>query len=196
MEATGGRRARAARTRARILTAARRRFAVDGYERTTIRGVAADAGIDPALVMRHFGNKQGLFAAAADVDLALPDLEGVPAERLGAAAVGHFLERWDGGDSLRVLLATAVTSSEAAARMQEIFRAQLAPFVAAAGPHDPAAAAERAGLVATQMLGLALCRYVLRLPPVVALDGEAVQRWLGPVVQRYLTGGSEAAPLS
>lgn len=183
------RRERAERTRAAILRAARERFAADGYEGTTIRAVAAAAGVDPSMVMRYYGSKQGLFAAAAEFDLALPDLSQVPAERLGEAAVGHFLARWegeDGGDSLRVLLASSVTSAEAAARMQEIFRAQLAPVVAAAGPHGERAAATRAGLVATQMLGLAMCRYVLRLPPVVALDRAAVVAWLGPVVQRYL----------
>jgi len=183
-------RERAERTRAAILRAARERFAAEGYERTTIRAVAAGAQIDPSMVMRYYGSKQGLCAAAAEFDLALPDLSRVPAERLGETAVGHFLTRWegdDGGDALRVLLASAATSPEAATRMQEIFRAQLAPVVAAAGPHDERAAATRAGLVATQMLGLAMCRYVLRLPPVVALDQAAVVAWLGPVVHRYLT---------
>ena len=194
-----GRRARAERTRSAILRAARERFAAGGYERTTIRAVAADAGIDPSMVMRYYGSKQGLFTAAADFDLALPDLSAVPRDRLGSTAVAHFLSRWegdDGGDSLRVLLASAATSPEAAGRMQEIFRAQLAPVVAAAGPHEPAAAATRAGLVATQMLGFALCRYVLRLPPVVALDRDAAVAWLGPVVQRYLTAGEPAPPSS
>ena len=183
-------RERAERTRAAILRAARERFAAEGYERTTIRAVAAAAQIDPSMVMRYYGSKQGLFTAAAEFDLALPDLSRVPAERLGETAVGHFLTRWegdDGGDALRVLLASAATSPEAATQMQQIFRAQLAPVVAAAGPHDERAAATRAGLVATQMLGLAMCRYVLRLPPVVALDPAAVVAWLGPVVQRYLT---------
>lgn len=127
---------------------------------------------------------------AADFDPALPDLSQVPTEQLGAAAVDHFLSRWEGeqtDDSLRVLLATAATSAAAAQQTQHIFRAQLAPVVAAAGPHDPATAATRAGLVATQMLGLTLCRYVLRLPPIVDLDRDAVLHWLSPVIRRYLT---------
>lgn len=180
----------AERTRAAILRAARTRFSREGYERTTIRAVAADAGIDASMVMRYYGSKQGLFTASADVDLALPDLAHIPREQLGAAAVGHFLSRWEGAgtdDSLRVLLASAATSPAAAARMQEIFRAQLQPVVLAAGPHRPEEAATRAGLVATQILGLALCRYVLRLPPVVDLTPESVVRWLAPTLQRYLT---------
>ncbi|MGH2944124.1 MAG: TetR family transcriptional regulator [Solirubrobacteraceae bacterium] len=169
------------------MQAARAQFAADGFERTTIRAVAADADIDPSMVMRYYGSKRGLFAAATHVDLELPDLAGVPAGELGAATVRHFLSRWDGADdSLRILLASAATNATAAQRMQEIFRAQLQPVVAAAGPHDPGTAAVRAGLVASQMLGLALCRYVLRLPPVVDLEPEAIVRWLSPVVQRYL----------
>ena len=181
---------RSERTRAAILEAARARFAAHGFERTTIRAVAADARIDPSMVMRYYGSKRGLFAAAANFDLELPDLSGVPADELGHAAVSHFLSRWEGeraDDSLRILLASAATSAPAAQQMREIFQAQLAPVVAAAGPHDPTTAATRAGLVATQMLGFALCRYVLRLPPVVDLDRDAVLRWLAPVIQRYLT---------
>jgi AcrR family transcriptional regulator len=181
---------RSQRTRTAILQAARARFAADGFERTTIRAVAADARIDPSMVMRYYGSKRGLFAAATSVDLELPELSRVPAGELGAAAVGHFLSRWEGDradDSLRILLASAATNPIAAEQMQDIFRAQLAPVVAAAGPHDPETAAVRAGLVATQMLGFALCRYVLRLPPVVDLEHDDVVRWLGPVIQRYLS---------
>ena len=123
----GTKRDRSQRTRAAILSAARARFATDGFQRTTIRAVAADAGIDPSMVMRYYVNKQGLFAAAADFDLALPDLSLVPTEQLGAAAVDHFLSRWEGeesGDSLLMLLASAATSTSAAQQMQQIFRAQ------------------------------------------------------------------------
>nr|BFE85124.1 hypothetical protein GCM10020093_077250 [Planobispora longispora] len=70
-------------TKTLILAAARERFAADGYERATIRAIAADAKIDPSMVMRYFGNKDKLFAAAADVDLRLPDLAALPARRWG-----------------------------------------------------------------------------------------------------------------
>lgn len=182
------------RTREAILEAARQRFAAEGFERTTIRAVADDAHIDPSMVMRYYGSKEGLFAAAVDFDLALPDLSQVPTHQLGAAAVNHFLTRWEGeqaGDPLPVLLATAATSEAAAHQMQRIFQAQLEPVVAAATPGDPSTSATRAGLIATQLLGLALCRYVLRLSPVVDLNREALLHWLAPVIQRYLT---EPAP--
>lgn len=173
-------------TRAAILTAARERFAADGFERATIRAIAADAGIDPSMVMRYYGSKDKLFAAAADFDLRLPDLDGVPRDELGARLVTHFLQRWEGDDTLMALLRAAVTNEAAAERMREIFGTQLGPIVAKATGGAPDAP-RRAGLVATQALGFALCRYVLKLPPVVALDRDEAIAWLGPTVQRYLT---------
>lgn len=172
-------------TKEAILTAARERFGSDGYERATIRAIAADAGIDPAMVMRYFGNKEKLFAAAAEFDLRLPDLTGTPVEAVGQALAGHVVDRWDGDETLMALLRAAVTNPAAAERMREIFAGQLGPLVLAIAPGD---APTRAGLVATQVLGVALTRYVLRLPPVVAMDRDEIVAWLGPTLQRYLTG--------
>jgi AcrR family transcriptional regulator len=173
-------------TRAAILVAARERFASDGYERATIRAIAADAEIDPSMVMRYYGNKEKLFAAAAEFDLQLPDVSAIPPDQLGASLARHFLNRWEGDDTLTALLRAAATNEAAAARMRDLFGVQLLPVVAAACP-DPADAPRRAGLVATQMLGLALCRFVLRLPPVVAMPAEEAAAWVGPTIQRYLT---------
>ncbi|MGS2644258.1 TetR/AcrR family transcriptional regulator [Streptosporangium sp. LJ11] len=172
-------------TKAAILTAARERFAADGYERATIRAIASDAGIDPSMVMRYYGNKDRLFAAAADVDLRFPDLAAVPREEVGRTLVAHFLDRWEDDEGMMILLRTGVTNEGAAERMREIFAAQLGPLVARLSA-DPAQAALRAGLTATQVLGMALCRYVLRLPPVVAMSREEIVDWLGPTIQRYL----------
>ncbi|MGJ6965220.1 TetR family transcriptional regulator [Streptosporangium sp. G11] len=173
-------------TKAAILSAARERFAADGYERATIRAIASDAGIDPSMVMRYYGNKDGLFAAAADVDLRFPDLAAVPREVVGRTLVAHFLDRWENDEGMMILLRTGVTNEGAAERMREIFATQLGPVTARLGA-DPAQAAIRAGLTATQVLGMALCRYVLRLPPVVAMSREEIVDWLGPTLQRYLT---------
>ena len=175
------------KTKGRILAAARKHFAASGYERATIRAVAAEAGIDPALVMRYFGNKEKLFAAAAEFDLRLPDLAAVPRGTVSSVLVGHFLDRWESDDSLQALLRAAVSHQVAVARLRAIFATQVMPAVAPLCK-DRATAATRVGLVATQMLGMALCRYVLRLPPVVALDRAAVIEWLGPTIQRYLIG--------
>ncbi|MGC4936799.1 TetR family transcriptional regulator [Kribbella sp. DT2] len=173
-------------TKAAILTAARERFAADGYERATIRAIAADASTDPALVMRHFGSKEKLFAAAADFDLRLPDLSTLPRETLGAALVDHFLRRWEEDDTLQALLRAGVTNEAAADRMREIFTSQLA--IAAAGLTDEPEL--RAGLVASQTLGLGLCRYVLKLGPMAELPRAAVVGWMGPTIQHYLTAAA------
>jgi len=174
-------------TRIRILQAARERFAADGYERTTIRAVAAKADIDPSMVMRYYGSKEGLFAAAASFDLQLPDLDALPRRKLGTALVGHFLARWEGDlsdDALRVLLRAAASHDRAAERMRDIFRSQLVPALAAIVPQSEAAA--RAGLVATQMLGLGFCRYILRLPGIADVGQDVIAARLGPTIQRYL----------
>jgi AcrR family transcriptional regulator len=170
-------------TKAVILAAARERFAESGYERATIRAIAADANIDPSMVMRYFGNKDQLFAAAADFDLAIPDLSDVGQDELGARLVSHFVNRWERDEALIVLLRSGATNTEAAQRMREIFSAQLLPVIARVNPAEPY---RRAGLIATQVLGLALCRYVLRLPPVVEMSHDEIVGWLGPTVQRYL----------
>jgi len=174
-------------TRAAILAAARDRFAADGYERATIRAIAADAGIDPAMVMRYYGNKEKLFAAAATFDLQLPDLTGVAEAEHGPALVRHFLHRWESDGTFVALLRAAVTNEAARDRMLDIFATQLAPVLMKLCP-VPAEAPTRAGLVASQMLGLALSRYVLRLPPITAMPGDEVADWIGPTIQRYLTG--------
>lgn len=178
---------KADQTKAVILAAARERFAESGYEAATIRGIAADANIDPSMVMRYFGNKDQLFAAAAEFDLRFPDLSDVDRADLGYALVSHFLALWEGDEALTVLLRSATTNAEAALRMKDIFAAQLLPAIAKFVPDD---APRRAGLIATQVLGMALCRYVLRLPPVVAMTTDELHDWLGPTLQRYATSES------
>ena len=176
-------------TRSAILEAARERFAADGYERATIRAIAKDARIDPSMVMRYYGNKEGLFAAAVSYDLRLPDLSATARDEIGRALVTHFLTMWEENEELTAMLRVGATNQGGAERMQGIFRDQLMPVARQACP-DPEQAPARAGLVASQFLGLALTRYVLRFPPTVALAREEIVAWLGPTVQRYLTAPS------
>ncbi|WP_346537454.1 TetR family transcriptional regulator [Micromonospora sp. DPT] len=174
-------------TRAAILRAARERFAADGYERATIRAIAADARIDPSMVMRYYGNKEGLFAAAAEFDLRLPELADVPTGQLGEVLVRHFLDRWEGDETLAALLRAASTNPGAAERIRGIFADQLGAVVARFGT-DPTTTARRAGLVASQILGLAFTRYIVGLPPMVDAAPAELVAWVGPTLQRYLTG--------
>jgi AcrR family transcriptional regulator len=177
------------RTRSEILAAARELFAAQGYERTTVREVAARAAVDPALVIRYFGSKDGLFARAADFDLRLPDLSALDRRELGRTLVRHFIEVWEGPEAnggMTILLRSGVSNPLAAEKLQEVFAGQVLPALARlAGSPDGAA---RAGLVSSQLLGLALSRYVLLLPPVVALPAERIVRDVGDTVQRYLDG--------
>jgi AcrR family transcriptional regulator len=173
-------------TRAAILAAAREHFATSGYQGATIRAIAASAGIDPSMVMRYYGNKEKLFAAAAEFDLKLPDLSGLPREQVGPALVEHFLARWEGDESLMVLLRSAVTNEAAAKRVQAIFSTQTAPTISKLSGESKPLAAKRAGLIASQILGIALCRFVLKLPPVVSLDREEVVRRVGATINSYL----------
>jgi AcrR family transcriptional regulator len=172
-----------AETKAVILAAAKERFARSGFERATIRAIAADANIDPSMVMRYFGSKDQLFAAVADFDLDFPDLTGIARDEVGTRMVRHFLARWERDEAMVVLLRSSVSNADAAQRMREIFAGQLLPVIAKVNPVAPE---RRSGLVATQMLGLALCLHVLKLPPVVAMSHAEVAAWLGPTVQRYL----------
>ncbi|MGW5661130.1 TetR/AcrR family transcriptional regulator [Streptomyces sp. NPDC003758] len=174
-------------TRGAILAAARERFASDGYERTTIRAIARDARIDPSMVMRYYGSKEGLFDAVLDVDLRLPDLRGVPVHDVGVVLVNHFLTLWEENhDALTALLRVGVTNPAGARRLQEIFRDQLLPVARQTCP-DPEQAPTRAGLAASQVVGMAFARYVLKIPPAVTLAREEVVAWLAPTLRRYLT---------
>lgn len=178
-------------TKAVILAAARERFSSAGFQAATIRAIAADAGVDPAMVMRYYGSKDKLFAAAADFDLQFPDFAGTDPAQVGRSLVGHFLDRWEGDEALVILLRSSATNAEAAQRMRQIFGTQLQPLVTSIV--SPEEAGMRAGLIATQILGLALCRFVLRLPPVVAMSRDEIVEWIGPTIQRYL--GAEPADI-
>jgi AcrR family transcriptional regulator len=205
--ARSGRRAGETGTREAILDAARRQFADRGYDGATIRGIAADAGVDPALVHHFYGTKERLFAAAMSLPLVPSEVltaafaEIASAGQPGSAGMGDQLVRmaltvWESTEVRGVflgLLRSALTSEPAA----DMFRgfitdAILGPIAAAARSRDPGGdadeAAYRAGIVATQMLGLALSRYVLKLEPVASAGHAELAATIGPTLDRYLTG--------
>ena len=138
------------------------------------------------MVMRYFGSKENLFAVAATFDLRLPDLSHLPKATVGVALVQHFFDRWEGDRTLMALLRSAVTNEAAARRMRAIFAQQLVTTVSRVTGERSGPAAARAGLIATQMLGVAVCRYVLKLPPVVKAERAALVGRIGPTIQRYL----------
>lgn len=172
-------------TRADILSAARLRFGADGYDRTTLRAVAADVGVDAALVIRYFGSKQDLFAAAAEFTIDLPDLRGVEPEALAHAVLSTFFAVWEEDATFVALLRAAMTSETAANTMRLVFATQVAPALAVVTPDHPA---ERVGLLGAFVIGLATTRYVLANPAVANLSHDDMIRWTSPVITQLLTG--------
>lgn len=181
-------------TQDRLIAAARAIFSRNGFERTTVRDIAAEAGVNPALINRYFGGKEGLFARAVSIRLDFPDLSGLDRDRIGEGLVRHFFRRWEdeADDLLRVLIRTAATNDEAAQRIRAILSEQVAAMVRhVAGPDR---AGERAALIASQILGLAYLRFVLGLSE-AELPRETVIAMIGATIQRYLTAElPEAAP--
>jgi AcrR family transcriptional regulator len=181
---------RSERTRAAILRATRRMLSMRGYEATTIRAVAAEAGIDPSMVMRYYGNKEGLFAAAIDLDLHLPDPNTVERSRVGNILAGHVISRWEGDLSdefITLLLRSASTNAAAAEQLQRVFTNQILRFVRGVAGDD-SETQRRAAMLSSQVLGLAYSRYIVNLPAMVEMDADTVVAILGPVLQHYLTG--------
>lgn len=184
------------RTRRAILEAARSHFAARGFDGANLRAIGAEASIDPAMVMRYFGSKEGLFAAAVDVDLELPDLTAVPVDQHGLVLTRHFVRRWEGDLSdhvLVTLLRSGVTNARAAEQLREMALTQLAAML------EPVVAAhelvQRTGLVASQMLGVALTRYILLLPGVADQPADQLIEDVAPSIQQYLHGPvSSTAP--
>jgi AcrR family transcriptional regulator len=172
--------------RDRILTAARQVFSEEGYDGATIRAIAAAASINPAMVMRYYGSKEGLFAAVADLDFRVTPLAGVAVTELGEALVRHVLELWENpadGVVLAAMMRASISNETARERIVAQFSQQIAGLFAAIGP----SAAPAAPFIATQILGLAMARYIWRIPAIVALPKDLVVTRIGKTVQRYLT---------
>jgi len=170
-------------TRAAILDTARSQFGNQGFERTTIRSVASAAGVDPALVMHYFGSKAELFAAASRFDIEFPDLTGVAPDRIADVLLPMFIGVWGPQGPFLPLLRAAATNRVAADALLEVFVDQVAPALAAVAPDH---AAERAALVGSQLLGLAVARYILVVPPLAGMDDARLTEWLRPVLAHYL----------
>ena len=193
-----GRRPGVSGTREAILDAARRAFAEHGYQHATIRGVADLAGVDPALVHHYFGTKQALFVAAVQLPVnPVEQLMAVLAEDPGQAGermVELFLSIWDHAADQSPLLAlvrSAVGDEHAAAMLREFIAEEVLGQIAhRLGSPD---AQLRATLVGSQIIGLAMARYIVRVEPLASAPPAQVIAAIGPTLQRYLTGDLTAA---
>jgi AcrR family transcriptional regulator len=187
-----GRRPGTPETRTAILSAARESFAGKGFAGTTIRGVAAEAGVDAALVHHYFGTKDDLFLAAMELpvdprQVIGPALAGDPAhaaERL----LRVFLTMWDDeavGPVLVGIVRSALQPGGERLLSQGFVEVVLAPAGRALGIDRPEL---RMSLVMSQVVGLIVARYLLRLEPLASLPADAVVTTYAPTLQRYLTG--------
>jgi AcrR family transcriptional regulator len=180
-------------TRVAILEAARKAFAERGYDGASIRQIATSAGVDPALVHHYFGAKDKLFLAAMrapiDPDDFLPKIfvEGV--DGVGERLVRTFLQVWDSpaGTTAAALVRSAVRHDWSARMLREFLTAQILRRAMKELDIDPAEGPTRASLVASQMIGLVMTRYILKLEPIASMPPEQVVRALAPTVQRYIS---------
>ncbi len=187
-----GRRPGSDSSRNDIVEAARREFAERGYERATIRSIAASAKVDPATIYHFFDDKNDLLTAALEfpvsddvIRLLIPTSGDVSARAL----LTGVLELWQEpeiAERLEALIRVAVTHPDAAAGVSAMLqRSVLGPLTDALGDDD---AELRAGLVGAQLVGLALVRLVVPFPPITDASIEALVDAVSPTIERYLTG--------
>ena len=200
-----GRRPGDSGSREAILDAARARFALHGYKVATIRGIAADAGVDPALVHHFFGTKDKLFVAAMQFPLdpaeLLPQVLAGGRDEIGERVVRLFLNVWDSpvGAAGVALLRSAVNNQWTARLLREFLTTRVLRRVVGTLDLPQAERDARGGLAASQLIGVVMARYVLRIEPLASASPEEVVAAVGPTVQRYLTGpvdlpGAAATP--
>ena len=186
-----GRRPGTPDTRDAILAVARRQFATRGYEATSLRGIAAGAKVDPALLIHYFQTKEGLFAAAVGLPVRLSELfaglEDAPLPEAAEALVRTYLQVVDSGQSRNAILAlvrSAVSNEKAAAMLREFLAAELLPVIGRRTDHQNAPL--RASLVAAQLIGIAVLRHVVRVDPVVRASPDEIVDLVAPAIEQYL----------
>ena len=188
-----GRRPGTSSSRQEILGAARRLFAERGYQGATMRAIAAEAGVDAALVVHFFGNKASLLAEAVewpfDPAVEMPKLLVDGKRHVGRHLAELFVRTWDEEGTrnpILTVLRASIVEPQAAEMMGQFLRRRLfAPLVGELGSDHPDL---RGNLAASQLIGLGLIRYVQRVEPLASAKPTDVVAWIGPTLQRYLTG--------
>jgi AcrR family transcriptional regulator len=189
-----GRRRGSPDTRESILDAARRLFADKGFDATTVRAIAADAGVDPAMIHHFFGTKEELFRATLqfpiDPATEIPQITAGGKDEIGERLVRTFVRLWDSpvGITGAALIRSAMSNDWTLRLMREFLTTQILRRVVAEVDLDPKEAPLRVSLVASQLAGLAMMRYIVKLEPLASLPPEEVVAMVGPNVQRYVTG--------
>ncbi len=188
-----GRRPGSEDTRGRILVAARETFGERGLEGASVREIAGRAGVDAALVHHYFGTKQRLFLAASEfpVDVAdvVPRILAGPREGMGERLVRYVVNLWDRPEVRPLLLGivrSASTDPVAATMLRGLLTdGPIGALTLSIGGPD---AASRASLAGTQLVGLVMARYIVRLEPIASMSADEVAAAVGPTIERYLVG--------
>ncbi|GAB2589813.1 TetR family transcriptional regulator [Paractinoplanes abujensis] len=191
--ARSGRRPGNQDTRESILAAARTGFAEKGYDKASIRAIASDAGVDPALVHHYFGTKEKLFLAVMNAPInpaeLVPQALAGPREQAGERLVRMALGVWDSpaGTAALAVFRSALSNEWTARLLRDFVVTQVLRRAVHEMAFDPAEADLRAALVATQIAGTIMARYVLKIEPLASADIDVLAAALGPNVQRFLT---------
>lgn len=187
-----GRRSGAPDTRGEILEVARQEFASKGFDRTSMRGVARQAGVDPALIHHYFDGKDGLFAAAMALPLSprerLAEALDVPRERAGVTLIRTMLGVWDDEEyrpSLLAALRSLTSGGEAALVLRKAFlEGMIFPVLR---QEIEGSVSDRAlGLMGTQIIGLIVARYLVEVEPIASMNCDELAELIGPTIQRYI----------
>jgi AcrR family transcriptional regulator len=182
-----------------VLAAAKQRFATEGYEKTTLRAIAADAHVDPSMVLYLFGSKEALFRESLrlilDPDVLVAALIGDTRDQpdIGTRMVRTYLRMWETPDtaaSMRAMLQSATSNADA----HDAFRGFMQNYVLTAvssvlGGDERARL--RAMLAASQLVGTAMLRYIIEVPPLSTLSADEVVALIAPTVTRYLTADAD-----
>jgi AcrR family transcriptional regulator len=196
MSAAAGRRPGNVDTRGQIIDAAKRVFAAKGYDGASLRAVAREAEVDPALVHHYFDGKASLFVAA----MALPfDPRAVPMHEhpdrstsAGTMVITGFLTMWDHAEGTGSSFASCVAGMAASTNVADAMREFVAERIWEKSPVNEGESddmtRQRRALVSSQLMGLAFIRYILRVPPISTTTPEEIARWAGPTLDRYMVG--------
>ncbi|MGV9777069.1 TetR/AcrR family transcriptional regulator [Streptosporangium sp. NPDC003464] len=184
-----GRRPGAVDTRGQILAAARETFAEKGFDKATIRGIARQAGVDPALVHHYFASKEGMFVAAMELpinpDEVIPMLLAGPREDIGERLTRYVLTMTSEAGARQPVLAlvrTAMTNDRVVTMIREFISHAVLYRIAESLQIPPI----RMEAAFAQLFGVVLMRYVVKLEPLASVEIEELVELLAPTIQRYL----------
>ncbi len=188
-----GRRPGTSSARNDILASARKLFSLNGIDKTSIRAIASDAGVDPALVHHYFGTKLDLFREVVqlpvDPSVVLQPLRDVPVDELGVTIPRLIIALWDSelGANMLAVFRSALTGADDGL-VRVFFREVLVNIIAERVDSPPGSGVLRAEFAITQMAGILVGRYIMAIEPLASLTAEQIALTVGPNIQRYLTG--------